>query len=169
MAATTQYNNERLASAKNAYCNAHIAGATIKKAYGTATIAANTEAASKVVLADKISSDSIIHTIKITNTAAGSTLLADNDVVICASKTLASPKGSNVLLADGVTLESALTSAEILGKNISGFDRTKSLNQLLAMGDDAIGDYLALVLLINDPAGATAVTLSYEIEYSSPQ
>lgn len=170
MAATTQYNDQRATTVKNPYCNAFIAGATIKKAYGTITIAKSTEADSLAVLADKISSDSIVHSIKRTNTAAGSDCLADNDIVIRKSKDLAKPKSDEVLLADGFSLAAVGTSVETLGVNVSSFDKTKSLKEHLEMGDDAIGDYLALCLKMNDAAGSSvATTFDYEIEYSSPQ
>lgn len=165
----TLYNDQRTTDAKNAYCNAYIAGATIKKAYGTVTVPASAAAETEAVLADKLSSDVIIHTIKITNTAAGTGKLNDNDIVIRKSDNLTKPKTNDVLLADGVDFATAAENKEVLAKGLTSFDKTKSLNQVLEMGADALGGYLALVLVANAANGESAVTLDYEIEYSSPQ
>lgn len=167
---TTLYNNQRTADVQNAYCNAYIAGATIKKAYGTITVPASAAAKTEVVLADKLSSDVIVHTIKLTNTAAGTDKLNDNDIVIRKSdNTLSKPKTAEVLLADGLDFATAGEYKEVLAKGLTDFDKTKSLNQQLEMGADALGGYLALVMVTNTVNGETAVKLDYEIEYSSPQ
>lgn len=166
---TTLYNNQRAENVKNAYCNAYIAGATIKKAYGTISIPASTAVNTEIVLADKLSSDVIVHSIKITNTQAGTGKLNDNDIVIRKSKDLVKPKETEVLLADGVDLATAGENKEVLAKGLADFDKTKSLNQQLGMGADALGGYLALVMVTNAVNGETAVKLDYEIEYSSPQ
>lgn len=166
---TTLYNNQRTVDVQNAHCNAYIAGATIKKAYGTVLIPENTAVNTEIVLADKLSSDVIVHSIKITNTQAGVGSLNDNDIVIRKSKGLVKPKETEVLLADGVDLATAGENKEVLGKGLVDFDKTKSLNQQLEMGADALGGYLALVMVTNAVNGETAVKLDYEIEYSSPQ
>lgn len=166
---TTLYNDQRANTAKNAYCNAYIAGATIKKAYGTITVPASAAANTEAVLADKLSSDVIIHSIKLTNTAAGTDKLNDNDIVIRKSDNLAKLKDNDVLLVDGADFATAAENKEVLAKGLTSFDKTKSLNQLLEIGADALGGYLALVLVANAANGESATTLNYEIEYSSPQ
>lgn len=147
--------------------NAYLAGATIKKAYGTITTGASVAIGDLLVAAQGISPDSILHTVKITNTAG--TGLSDVDLLIRNSKDLTKPAASDVLIADSISLVSARTAlTEILGSGVAGFDRTKTLAQLLGLGSDAINGYLSLVLCPN-AAGSVATTITYEIEYSSPQ
>lgn len=161
---TTVYSAESTSKA-----NAFLAGATIKKAYGKIVTNATTAVGDLLVMAQRISPDSIIHSIKIDNTEAGTGLLADIDIVIRNADDLSKPKTDDVLLADGFSLASARTTmTEVLGSSISNFDKSKSLGQLLELGSDSIRGYLSLVMLVND-AGTAATTINYEIEYSSPQ
>jgi len=147
--------------------NAYLAGATIKKAYGKIVTDAVTAIGDLLVMAQGIAANSIIHSIKMTNTAAGTGLLADVDVVIRKAN-LAKPLATEVQLADALNLEAALVAKEVLGSGVAGFDRTKSLAGLCSLGDDSLGDGVALCILVND-AGTAATTINYEIEYSSPQ
>ncbi|MEI8127984.1 MAG: hypothetical protein WCG95_00070 [bacterium] len=146
--------------------NAYLAGATIKKAYGTITTTASTAIGDLFVTAQGISPDSIVHSIKVTNTAG--TGLSDVDVVVRKAKDLSKPIATEVLVVDSMTLVSARTTmTEVFGTGLV-LDKTKTLAQLLGVGNDSICDYLTLAFSANI-AGTAATTINYEIEYSSPQ
>lgn len=146
-------------------------GIRTKTAFGaydkTASLPAD---ADYLILAHKLVTNNVLNTIKLTNPAiAGFT---DADIVMLdkdgneVKDNEASP--ATVLLADGITFATALTSANVLGKNVSGFDRTKSLAELTGKSCGELPAYVDLALKVNTGGSATG-TFELEVEYSAPQ
>lgn len=146
--------------------NAYMAGATIKKAYGTITSGDTIAVDDIFVLAQGLGPNAIIHSVKISNTAC--TGLSNNDIVLRRNGSLGKIDTDEISIASGISLATAnVAPKELLGENITNFDRTKTLAEIANKRNDALGGAVDLCLKANAAASAS-VTLKYEIEYSSP-